>query len=177
MAVADYAGIRDAIAAQIRTQVSGANVVTEMIPMMEQSPKVYVFLKSRNAPENRQALVQGQTTRFLVTYSVWVWAYAYHIADAMSARDALMAQVELAILSDVTFGRSDVIFSWQEGGDVDHYRQDPGFNVGCEIRLIVDIKANTTVVSAVGSFLLLEGGSNYILLEGGGGDKINIEGT
>lgn len=142
--MADYSGIQDAIAAQIRTQVPGSNVVVEQIPMMERAPKVYVFMLGRAAPEDRQKLCVGRKTRFLVTYSIWVYAYAYVLKDAMSARDALLGDVELALMADITFGRSDVFMSWQDGGAMDHARQDPGFNVGAEIRLIVDTTASVT---------------------------------
>lgn len=138
--MADYSAIRAAIAAQIRANVT-APVVVEQVPMFERGSKVYVFLRDHIAPENRQALNAGRKTRFLCTYSVWVYAYAYKLADAMSVRDSLLALVELALLSDVTFGRSDVFMSWQEGGEVDHARQDVGFNVGAEIRLTVDVTA------------------------------------
>jgi hypothetical protein len=173
---ADYAGIRDAIAAQIDANVS-VPVVVEQVPMPERAPKVYVFLHSRTAPGTRQNLNGGRKTRFLCTYSVWVYAYGYKIANAISARNALLADVELALMDDVTFGRSDVFMSWQDGGEVDYARQDVGFNVGAEIRLIVDVTAEISVAALTGALLLEGDSSGSVLLEGDESGELLLEGS
>jgi hypothetical protein len=145
MARIDYYGIEkaiaDTIASDTRVAEFAITVVVEEEVMFERGNKVYVFLERRAAPEDRQSISAGTRTRMLCKYVIWCMAYGYKINETIEVRDNLLGAVELALMTDRTFGRSDVATSWIEGGEFDNAKDEAGFNVMGSIELTVDVTA------------------------------------
>lgn len=148
MSRVDFYAIEQAIAAQIAADVGvqayAPMIVVEDAVMMEEGARVGIYLGERDVPPDLQSISAGTRTRYHLAVSVWSFAYGYTITDAMVLRDNLLSAVEIALMKDGTFGRGDINTSWIKGGKFDSARDEKGFNVGAETKLIVDVTAIDT---------------------------------
>lgn len=136
----DYAGIRDAIAATLRT-VEGLTVEVEWHGEMplERLPCALVYMTRRLAPERDQRLSAGQITYFQIIFPVWVMHYSLSSAkEACDLRDRVLAKVEVALMRNRSLGGL-VRGSWIEPGEVlsGHDPKKNAFSAAIETRVVV----------------------------------------
>jgi len=138
-----YFAIEQAIKAVLDAEDSLQNVevLLESPLTFNEGLHVIIYLDSREAPASLQSLSAGQRTRYLVSISIWCFAFGLELLDALAARDELVSNVEIALMRDRTFG--DVVTtSWMTGGEFQTIPQNAGFMVGAETRVIVDVQAD-----------------------------------
>jgi len=148
VARADYFEIEKAIAAQIRDDAAvaacEAQVFVEQPVEYERGRYVLIFARRRTAPAGIQQIAAGQRTRFEFVVDVWCFAFELEVDAATRARDDLLGLVELALMKDRRFGRSDVVHSNISGGEFEGGLDDHGFASGASIELTLDVTAVTT---------------------------------
>lgn len=103
-----------------------------------------VYLVSRTAPADQQALVAGLKTRFLLRFEIWSWRFSMDLAEAFRLRDELLGLVEVGLMTDPYLGQT-CNCSWLEGGEMLR-AQDPQklgrFFAGASTVLIADVVAD-----------------------------------
>lgn len=120
MAQIDYnaivEGLRSTIASGIAPTFQDATVVSEA-EFTFADQWIGVYLRDRAAPESDQMLSAGKRTRFRVALTVSVWAFGQTWQIAAQRRNALLAALDTAIMSDRTLGGTLEGGCWIEGGD------------------------------------------------------------
>jgi hypothetical protein len=146
MAAIDYYGLEQAIKTRLEAYapLAGVRVLIEepmQSALADTGNIVCVYLESR-VPHGSQFLANGEQTRFLIRFSIWVASFHMEgMAAALEARDDLIGKVELALMADRTLG-SNVDTSWLEGGELFALAgQGFPFTAGGEIILIADKSA------------------------------------
>lgn len=150
MAAIDYEGIRNGLKAIIEAAsgTSNARVYIEEEPqfgLMDQ-PAVAIFLMNRNARDAQQSLSKGTRIRFDLRCELWVMAFHLESYErACVERDRLMANLELALMSDHTIGGKANTSNLQGGEMVSGRNGGDGvFMAASQIILMIDVTATTT---------------------------------
>ncbi len=130
MAAVDYQGIRTGIRAaiQARGSLSGVTVLIEpeIVHAIDLAPCVTVTLTGREAPEDEQQLRAGQSTVYNVAATLAVIHFSMVGRDeAVRLRDAILGEVELALMADRTLG-GVVQGLWLDGGPMEVERAGEG---------------------------------------------------
>ncbi|NJM10619.1 MAG: hypothetical protein HC889_00700 [Synechococcaceae cyanobacterium SM1_2_3] len=137
-----YWAIKQALASAIETNVPGtsAQIEVEFAPLENW---VAIYTDTRTAPAEIQRAQDGRTTRFYVTHTIVCWRYATTWPLAASLRDALLGDVEAALMLDRTLGNLCET-SWFEGGrflSVPDNANPGAFWGGAEITFVADVTA------------------------------------
>lgn len=148
MAGIDYYAIEQKIVEQLAAQssLSGVRFFIEpdLLFAAESSPAVLVYLDSRTAIDTDQRLSAGRRVDYQLRISLW--CLEYHMdsfSEAARLRDALMADVEVGLLTDRTL-KGSVEYSWLEGGDFETSNTEQGgFIMAGEVLLTA--KVNGTI--------------------------------
>jgi hypothetical protein len=148
MARIDYYQIEEDIATQLRADanLTGVTVDVEQEPAFAEDKGVFIYLVGREAPAELQTMSAGKRTRFYIHIVLVCMAQALELKAAMEARDDLMSNVELALMSNRTFGNAQVQKFWIEGGNFENSRDgnDGLFNSTGEVEIVVDATSIAT---------------------------------
>lgn len=145
----DYWGIKVAIKAQLDAQLAAILPKPQVVVEQEWAPNeswIGVYGDSRTAADPEQYLSAGTKTNIRVRHVIWVWRYAMDLDTAISYRNSLLGDVELALMLDRTFAGTCET-SWLEGGRLvtaDDPSKKNKFFAGAEIILTADCFARTT---------------------------------
>lgn len=105
----DYWGLRLGIRAAINSW-PGLETLPVLFeeggePATERLPAVLLYLVGRQTLPERQRISAGTRTDHRVVFSAWVMHYSLaSLEDAVMRRDAMLAEVELALMQDRTLG-------------------------------------------------------------------------
>lgn len=145
MAKIDYDAVRAAIRDRVSDQVPSATVrVEENLQWgAEVVPYVGVYLDRRTAPDDRQALSAGTTTRYLIEFVLWVVHFHFSSPrEAVKFRDDALGDVEVALIGDRTLGGL-VNYLWLTGGELLDMKDSSGFVAMGELGVTVDATMTT----------------------------------
>ena len=151
MARVDYYGLLETMRELLDGDPSLGGVhfaIEEEMPAgPDEVPWVGISITGREAPGDIQRIAAGQRTRFVVTFSLWCWAYDIESkAAAIRNRDDLLGRVEIALMRpDVRTLRDQVDFGYIEGGSLTTGtpEQGVGFFSGGEIVFKAEVDATT----------------------------------
>lgn len=117
MSKIDYSAVATGIQTVLVTQLSTLSPIPRIAVEKEFCPDeawVGIYCTNR-VPDNGQALAIASRQRHIVQFTLWVWRYAMTLPNSIQLRDALLSHVEVALMTDQTFGGS-CVSSWMEGG-------------------------------------------------------------
>lgn len=111
---APYWNIKQAIQSAIRTALPSVAVSIDQ-PIHYAESWVGIFTDDRTADADAQWQSDGSRTRFEISHRIEIWRYALGTAKAAELRNALLGDVELALMLDRTLGNVCET-SWIDGG-------------------------------------------------------------
>lgn len=143
-----YQAITTAISVQVNSLLSDRTPAPLVAIEKEFEPReswIGIYCAGETTPAGDQPLAIGRTSRLYVRFDLWAWRFAMTTEAAMAARDLLVADLELALMTDRTFGGA-VRTSWLEGGKFNK-ADDPQnlgrFFAGAETVLVCEIVTTT----------------------------------
>lgn len=150
MAAIDYVGIRNTMKTLLDADAltNTARIYVEEEPQfgLSDEPAIAMFMDSRSANGPDQSLSQGKRTRYKLRMSFWVLFFSLEsYKAACDGRDALLANLELVLMSNRTIG-DKVTTSWLEGGEMFSARhpQSSMFTAAAEVILVAEVSAINT---------------------------------
>ena len=145
MAGINYWEIEQAIVERLKGDdtLVGVAVLSEADLAFNREPTIIVYLERRDAtPE--QSLSAHTRLRQRLRFSIVCYEFSLEINEAQRRRDDLIHRTEIALMNGPTaFGRSDINFSFLEGGEFDTSKdsQEGRFVSAGEVILIADCTA------------------------------------
>lgn len=137
----DYWGIEQAIATIIKAAVPRASVIVEEELDFAEGDVVGIYLDQRSAPAELQSLSAGTRLREQLAFKIWCWHFGFgkDRSMAMQSRDALIGDVETALMANNNLN-STANFSYILGGEFINGPEptDRGFAAGGTVDLLVD---------------------------------------
>lgn len=149
MAICNYSGILDALAALLRadSRLSGVRVYAEEDPqfgLSDVQKAIAIYLSRRQLHPN-QPLAAGKSTRWLLSVSIWCFGFSIeNFKAAADIRDGVLDQMEL-VLNDNRTVSGTVEFMHMDGGDF-LSAQNPGdgcFVAGVETSIAMQVTATS----------------------------------
>lgn len=148
MSAIDYNDIEEGIVTLLEADQdirnSNARVAMEDTPKLGgNDPWVLVYFDRRD-PSTEQELTAGQTTRYLLRFSIWVYAQSMESYKAATRqRNDLLRYVETALMRNRTVS-GKVETGWLEGGEVVSAR-DPerGTIMAAETIFVTPVESST----------------------------------
>lgn len=139
----DYWGLAEEVAEVLRAGLPATTTIVveeELMIALEMTPRVGVFIESRELP-SEQPLAGGRITRVNVRLAVWVWCASLEIREAVRARDNLISEVEAVLLRNRDLNNT-VEQIMLEGGELPTTRSpsNNGFISGGEIRVTAMVR-------------------------------------
>lgn len=151
MSAIDYWDLRLRIKTAInaRAGLETLAVFLEMArtPAPEEMPCVLLYMTGRTSPQEIQRIASGRRTDHRLIFSAWVLHYSLDgLEDATRRRDAVLAEVEMALMADRTL-QGATRGLWLEGGDVqwgpiDPKVSQPIFATAIETMIVCDVHAD-----------------------------------
>lgn len=148
MSAIDYWGLRERIRTAINSR-AGLETLPVFLergnePSPEQMPCVLLYMTGRTTPQERQRQSAGRRTDHRLIFSAWVLHYSLDgLEDATRRRDAVLAEVELALMADRTLqgGCSGLQL---EGGEVQWGKNAKTqiFATAIETMIVCDVHAD-----------------------------------
>jgi hypothetical protein len=142
-----FQAISEAIKARLDTAFANRVPLPEVVLEQEFEPReswVVIYCQGVQAPEDDQPLTASRKQRLQVRFEIWCWRFAMTNTQAAELRDALVGDVELALMLDRTLNGT-VDTSWLEGGRFNR-AEDPQslgrFFCGGEVVLVCDVMAS-----------------------------------
>ncbi len=145
MALIDYFQLELDIAQHLRDDetLQGVIVEVEVDLQFQRGRAVQIFIVRRNAPEEKQSMSAGLRVRYEIEFSLWCWSFGLEMKQIMKARDKLLSQVEIALLSNRNNLTDKIGPYWIQGGEFQTNQLDlsVGLVAGAEIELFCDKSA------------------------------------
>ena len=144
----DYGAIETAIQTVLDADpsVGGAGVKTileDQFPFgAEATPWVGVYLENRELAGD-QPIAANTVVRMRLRFSLWCVTYSLDIPSAMSARDELMGNVEIALLKVPTLNLAGVR-TFLAGGDFQTGQEAGTWEAAGEVVLTCEVRGTTT---------------------------------
>lgn len=139
--------ISEAIKARLDASFVNRTPLPEVVLEREFEPReswIAIYCQGATSNPGDQPLTAGLKQRLEVRFEIWCWRFAMTNALAVELRDAILGEVELALMSDRTQGGT-VVNSWLEGGRFGK-QEDPQqigrFFAGGEIILVCEVIAS-----------------------------------
>lgn len=143
----NFQAIAEAVKARLDTAFANRTITPEVVIDQTFEPReawISVNLSSIDAPPDAQPLTASLKQRLQVRFEIWCWRFAMTNTQAAELRDALVGDVELALMLDRTLNGT-VNTSWLEGGRFNR-AEDPQslgrFFCGGEVVLVCDVMAS-----------------------------------
>lgn len=151
MAKIDYDAIRIGVKAAVEEYqpLENASVFVEQEPQFGLSDNqcvIAIFMDRRRAPIGSQKIRRGTSTDYEIVMSLWTLYFSMtSYEEACRGRDSALGDLELALMTDRTFGGA-VEMSWLEGGEMLSARNADAssFVAAAETILIAAAQATTS---------------------------------